>query len=215
MMNDAQVYVVGHLATEPKFKKVAGDISTTRLRIAYTARRQNRDTGEWADGATTFVNVQCWRQLADNVSVCLRKGEPVMVMGRLHIRRYEDPQGNPRSVVEIEATAVGHDLGRGVAHFARIRRAPVATAAESAAGQAVDELDRGDLAEHAPGMEAGVAVGAPGGGVVDERAVAEFAREINDSLGPDGPGATGSEAGGSEPASPEMVSPEGSVDAGV
>jgi single-strand DNA-binding protein len=224
MMHDAQVYVTGYLAAEPRFKKVAGDISTTRLRLAYTARRLNRETGEWADGATTFVNVQCWRQLAENVNMCLRKGEPVMVMGRLHVRRYEDKEGNPRSVVEIEATTVGHDLGRGVAQFARLRRTPVATGAESTAGPPVEELDGADMDDRAAGLEAGVGVGAHGGGVVDERAVADFAREINDSLGPDALGGAGPEDGpetggpeedGLQAAGPEMIGQDAPMDAGV
>ncbi len=193
MIHDAQVYLAGYVATEPKFKKVAGDISSAKLRIAYTARRQNRETGEWSDGATTFVNIQCWRQLADNVTMCLRKGEPVLVMGRLHIRRYEDTEGNPRTAVEVEASSVGHDLTRGVAHFSRTRRAVGGTAAEAASEHAADGLDQGDAAEpgeqRAPGLAAGEAGGVPvpvtGDSVVDERAVAEFARELNESLGAD------------------------------
>jgi single-strand DNA-binding protein len=192
MIHDAQVYLAGYVATEPKFRKVAGDVSSAKLRIAYTARRQNKETGEWTDGATTFVNIQCWRQLADNVTMCLRKGEPVLVMGRLHIRRYEDTEGNPRTAVEVEASSVGHDLARGVAHFSRIRTGIGGTAVRAAGAQAADGPDPGDASElgahQAPGTETGepggANGGANGGAVVDERAVAEFARELNE-LGAD------------------------------
>ena len=182
MFNDPQVCIVGYLAQEPRFKTVTGDISSAKLRIAYTARRQNRETGEWADGATTFVNVQCWRKLADNVNICLRKGEPVLVMGRLRIRNYEDREGKSRVAVEIEATSVGHDMNRGVAHFFRATRAAGRTAAEAAAA---GEPDSGDVAE--PGELTAAAAGGddvPGGGVLDEQAVAEFARQLS-ALGPD------------------------------
>ena len=178
MLHDAPVYLAGYLAQEPRFKKVSGDISSAKLRIAYTARRQNRETGEWSDGATTFVNVQCWRHLADNVTTCLRKGEPVLVMGRLRIRHYEDAEGKSRTAVEIEASSVGHDLTRGVAHFFRASRSAGRTAAEAAAA---GEPDSGDVAE--PGEL--TAAAADVDGVVDERAVAEFARELNESLGAD------------------------------
>ena len=123
MFNDPQVYLTGYLAQEPRFKKVAGDISSVQLRIAYTPRRRNSQTGEWSDKATMFVNVQCWRSLADNVTTCLRKGEPVLVMGRLQIRNYTDGEGKSRVAVEIDATSVGHDLNRGMAHFFRASRA--------------------------------------------------------------------------------------------
>ena len=177
MFNDPQVYLTGYLAQEPKFKTVAGDISCVELRVAYTPRRRNSQTGEWSDKATTFVNVQCWRHLAENVTTCLRKGEPVLVMGRLQIRNYKDGEGKSRVAVEIDATSVGHDLNRGMAHFFRASRAAGRTAAEAAAA---GEPDSGDVAE--PGELAAAALG--GDGVLDEQAVAEFARQLS-ALGPD------------------------------
>ena len=191
MFNDPQVYMTGYLVQEPSLKKLAGDVSVAKLRIAYTARRQNRETGEWSDGATTFVNVQCWRHLADNVTTCLRKGEPVLVMGRLRIRHYDDTEGKSRVAVEIDATSVGHDLNRGVAHFFRASRAVGRTAAAAAAA---GEPDSGEIAE--PGEL--TAAAASGGGVVDEQAVAEFARELS-ALGPDPVADDGDEAGVTEP----------------
>jgi len=189
MFHDAPVYLSGYLAQEPRFKKVAGDISLAKLRIAYTARRQNRETGEWTDGATTFVNVQCWRQLADNVTTCLRKGEPVLVFGRLRIRHYEDGEGRSRTAAEIEASSVGHDMTRGVAHFSRARFPGRAAGAATADGP--DSGDAGELGEATAGA-------LNGDGVVDEQAVAEFARELS-ALGPD---AVADETGaaGTEPA---------------
>ena len=188
MIHEAQVNLAGYVATDPKFKKVAGDTSSARLRVAYTARRRDKETGEWSDGPTSFVNVQCWRTLADNVQMSVRKGEPVLVMGRLQIRRFEDSQGAPRTAVEIEAMSIGHDLTRGVAQFSRTRW-PSALAAADAELQAAAP-EPGDGAELPGGQEAGErpgqGAGAPhGDGVIDESAVAEFARELSDSLGPD------------------------------
>lgn len=191
MLHDAQVHLAGYVATEPRFKKVAGDTSSAKLRVAYTSRRRDKETGEWTDGPTSFVSVQCWRTLAENVQISVRKGEPVLVMGRLQVRRFEDAQGTPRTAVEIEATSIGHDLTRGVAKFSRTRW-PVATMAAETAGPAGPEggAEPGDDAELAGGRETGgqaaVAAGnrGPGGdGVIDERAVAEFARELSESLG--------------------------------
>ena len=151
MMHDAPVYLSGYLATEPRFKKVAGDVSSAKLRLAYSARWRNRETGEWSDGPTTFVNVQCWRNLADNVTTCLRKGEPILVFGRLRIRRYNDAEGNPRAVTEIEAISVGHDLTRGTAHFSRNLRSSGRWAAEAAGEHPGDGQD----ADGAAGLPAG------------------------------------------------------------
>jgi single-strand DNA-binding protein len=183
MFLDAPVYLAGFLTGDPKFRKVADDISSAKLRIAYTARRHNRETGEWTDGATTFVNVQCWRQLADNVTMSLRKGEPVLVMGRLRIRSYNDSEGKSRTAVEVEASSVGHDLTRGVAHFSRAHR-PVG-------GRAIEAADGHAVAGHDPDGDpdlAGQPSGGQNGAVLDEQAVAEFARELSALGGDNVPG---------------------------
>ena len=198
MIHEAQVNLAGYVATDPKFKKVAGDISSAKLRVAYTARRRDRETGEWSDGPTSFVNVQCWRTLAENVQMSVHKGEPVLVMGRLQVRRFQDPEGAPRTAVEIEAMSIGHDLTRGVAQFSRTRW-PSATAAAATELQAA-AAEPGDDTEPADGPEAGERPGQAaaerpgngagardGDGVIDDSAVAEFARELSHSLGPDTP----------------------------
>jgi single-strand DNA-binding protein len=191
MIHDAQVHLAGYVATEPRFKKVAGDTSSVRLRVAYTARRRDKETGEWSDGPTSFVTIQCWRTLADNVSMSVHKGEPVLIMGRLQIRRFEDAEGAPRTAVEVEASSVGHDLTRGVARFSRSRWPAASTAAEAAVlPDGAPGAEAEDGAELADGLEpAGHQNGATsraasaGNGMIDERAVAEFARELSDSLG--------------------------------
>jgi len=132
MINDANIDLAGFVASEPSFKRLATGTSHAKLRVAYTERRLNRETGEWGDGPTSFVTVLCWRSLADNVAMCLRKGEPVLVRGRLRVREYEGKDGSRGTETEIDASSVGHDLNRGVAHFSRTRRAPGETAAESA-----------------------------------------------------------------------------------
>ena len=183
MQHEAPVYLSGFMVNDPKFKKVGDDVSSVKLRIAYTARWRNRETGEWADGATTFVNVQCWRQLADNVATCLRKGEPVLVMGRLRIRSYNDAEGKTRSLVEIEASSVGHDLTRGTAHFSRAYRPAGGRPAGALAGHSADGPDPDGPDPDGPELSA-QPPGANGDAVVDEEAVADFARELS-VLGPD------------------------------
>lgn len=146
MINDAQVFLAGYVASEPRFRTIAGGTPTAQIRVAYTPRRIDRETGEWSDAQTTFVNVVCWRTLARNVALCLRKGEPVVVRGRLQIRRYEDKQGMARFVTEIDASSLGHDLARGVAHFQRTRRSAGETAAESGAGPGAESPAGGPAA---------------------------------------------------------------------
>jgi single-strand DNA-binding protein len=197
MSNDANIDLAGFVASEPSFKRLATGTSTAKLRVAYTERRLNRETGEWGDGPTSFVTVLCWRTLADNVAVCLRKGEPVLVRGRLRVREYEGKDGSRGTETEVDASSIGHDLSRGVAHFSRTRRAPGETAVESAGVQAAQSQDGEEQDPPAgrdgpglPGSAAGEEAAAnggtggngAGGGVLDDGAVAEFASEMSRSL---------------------------------
>lgn len=135
-MNEAQVVLAGYVAREPRFRKTHNGYSYTSLRVGYTPRRMDRDSGEWSDGGTSFVTVFCWRGLAENVAMCVRKGDPVLVKGKLQVRPYTDKAGASRVAVEVEASSIGHDLTRGVAMFQRALRPAGETALERAAGVA-------------------------------------------------------------------------------
>ena len=192
MIDEAQVFLAGYVAREPKFSTTKNGISYASLRVGYTPRRMDRDSGEWSDGGTSFVTVVCWRGLADNVATCVRKGEPVLVKGKLQVRPYTNKDGAPRVAVEIEAASMGHDLARGVAHFRRAHQAGGDTALErAAAGAQPAELAAGN------GNGSGVPAGPPSGlfaeGAVTALAAEELAAQ---GLAAEGLGAGGLAAGG-------------------
>ena len=51
-----------------------------------------------------------WRQLAEHVTDSLSKGDRAVVIGRLKSRSWETPEGERRSVVEVEADEVAPSL---------------------------------------------------------------------------------------------------------
>jgi single-strand DNA-binding protein len=158
MMNEAQISLTGYVATQPMWRETNNGRPNLSMRVAWTPRRLDRTTGEWTDGNTSYVTVTCWRKLADHVAVCLRKGDPVVVQGRVSVRSYEDKQGMPRTAVDVDAYSVGHDLNRGVAMFQRTRPQTGKTADEYAAGLEADGA--GDET----GQAEGGGIGSPGTG---------------------------------------------------
>ena len=78
------------------------------FRLAVTARVRDGDT--WRDGETSFFRVNVWRQLAEHVADSLSKGDRAVVIGRLRSRSWETPEGDKRSVVEVEADEVAPSL---------------------------------------------------------------------------------------------------------
>ncbi|GAB2444865.1 hypothetical protein GCM10027062_26580 [Nocardioides hungaricus] len=117
-MNDCTITVRGWLGADVVLRE-AGGVPVASFRLACTPRRYNRRTESWSDGETQWYTVSCWRALADNCARSLRRGDPVVVHGRLQLRPYVN--GNDVEVVssEIEAVHVGHDLSRGTSVFTR------------------------------------------------------------------------------------------------
>jgi single-strand DNA-binding protein len=76
--------------------------------VAVTARIKDGDT--WRDGDTSFYRITAWRQLAEHVGDSLAKGNRVIVLGQLRARSWEIPEGERRSVVEVQAEEVGPSL---------------------------------------------------------------------------------------------------------
>lgn len=189
MANEAQVSFTGYVATEPAFKLLDDGTSITTLRVASTPRRFNRQTGEWADGQTSFMSVACWRKLGENVAMCLRKGEPVVVVGTMRVRHYNAKDGSPRLDVEVEASSIGHDLCRGVARFQRTRGSSgggAAAAVNGAAGEPADLRDEeGDMGIPEPGHDA-VAELPEDSAVVTGRDGSDGPGTAAPSAGPDG-----------------------------
>jgi single-strand DNA-binding protein len=149
-MNDTYVTVVGNLVTQPELRRLESNGATlVNFRIGSTARRYDKDSGGWIDGNTLFVNVHCWRGLADNVSRSLYKGDPVVVTGRLYSREYQAEDGGRRMAYDLEATAIGHNLARGTSTFRRIRPAPSETSDD--AGHNGTSSDATEQANETPG----------------------------------------------------------------
>lgn len=148
MINGAVVTLAGYVATEPYYRTTdSNKTPVVSMRVAWTSRFIDRETGEWRDGNTSFANVKCWRKLASNVAPSLRKGQAIVLTGRLQVRDFDDKEGRRRVAVDIEADAIGHDLSRGVAHFQRtLRSAGEAAADGTPGGLAMGEAIRAGLA---------------------------------------------------------------------
>jgi single-strand DNA-binding protein len=116
---DTYVTVHGNLVADPIQRSTANGASVVGFRVASSGRRFDKPTGEFRDGDTMYIGVSCWRALGGHVLASLRKGDSVVVLGRLLFRSYDDKQGNRRTVHEIDAIAVGPDLSRCAADLRR------------------------------------------------------------------------------------------------
>jgi single-strand DNA-binding protein len=76
--------------------------------------------GAWRDGQTSFFRVNAWRENATHLAESLHKGDRVVVLGRLRQRSWETPEGERRSVAEIEADEVAASLKWATATIERV-----------------------------------------------------------------------------------------------
>jgi single-strand DNA-binding protein len=154
-MNDTIMTVIGNVVDEPRMRLTKNGHAVTNFRVASTSRRFDREQERYVDNATLFVNVTCWRGMAENVAQCVKKGQPVVVHGRYYSREYTVNEV-VRVAYELEANAVGHDLTRGTAEFRKTIRPALATHVEvDATGIPADNSDKWlDLAEPGAGVDA-------------------------------------------------------------
>ena len=108
MAADNHTTVVGNLVDDPEVRFTSSGIAVANPRVAVTQRIQQE--GEWRDGDTSFFKVNVWRGQAEHLADSLTKGDRVMVAGRLRQRSWETPEGDKRSVTELEADEVGASL---------------------------------------------------------------------------------------------------------
>jgi single-strand DNA-binding protein len=121
-MFDTNIVIIGNVMTAPEWRRTTNTNSlVANFKVASTSRRLDRETGRWVDGNSLRVRVNCWRKLAEGVASSIMVGDPVVVVGRLYTRDWTDADGNPRTMYEMEAVAIGHDLARGRGSFRRNR----------------------------------------------------------------------------------------------
>ncbi|WIB61241.1 single-stranded DNA-binding protein [Curtobacterium sp. MCLR17_007] len=127
-MNDT-ITVCGIVATEPRHLVTETGIAITSMRLASPSRRWDRANSVWTNGPTNWFTVTAFRSLAANVHKSVKKGDRILVTGRVRIRTWER-DGRGGTSVEIDAEAMGQDLAWGISNWIKVpRHASEATAA--------------------------------------------------------------------------------------
>jgi single-strand DNA-binding protein len=143
-MNEAFVTFQGWVGNDVVHRETPqGNVAN--LRVGTTPRIRKRN-GDWVDGSTSWFSVACWRTLADHVRDSVRKGDPVLVHGRLRADVWERGDGQSSVTYVVEATYLGHDLSRGTAVFVKAVR-PDRPEVEQETDQMMKEL------LHEPGVD--------------------------------------------------------------
>ena len=120
-MNLNTTTLIGNVVDDPTYKLVKdGGVGMCKFRIASNERWFSPESG-WQDGDTLFIDVVCFKALALNAIESFRKGDRVIVVGRVTSRSYEKDEQR-RVTYEVKATSLGVDLARQTAEIKRVKR---------------------------------------------------------------------------------------------
>lgn len=121
MSNGNNVNLVGNVTRDPELRFTPAGQAVATFGLAVNRRWQNRQTQAWEE-ATSFFDVICWAQLAENVAESITKGTRLIVVGRLDQRSWETQDGEKRSKIEVVADEVGPSLRWATATVTRNER---------------------------------------------------------------------------------------------
>lgn len=124
------VTVSGNLTRDPEIRYTRDGQANTTFAVAVTRRWRSPEDDEWQE-QTSFFDVVCWRELAENVALSLVKGSRVVVTGRLAQHVWETELGERRSRVELTAEDIGASLTFATAEISRTQRSADVTDKEA------------------------------------------------------------------------------------
>ncbi len=115
------ITIAGNLTREPEIRYTKDGQANTQLGLAVNRRWLDRATGQWQE-ATSFFDIICWKDMAENVALSLTKGMRVIVTGRIEQHSWEGEEGDHRTKVEVTADEIGPSLRFATADVQRSER---------------------------------------------------------------------------------------------
>ena len=99
-LNVNSSYVGGHITADPEYKTTAGGIAIVNMTIA--VNRSYKQGEEWKK-EVEFIRVKLFSKLAETANSILKKGDTVLVIGRIHTSSWDDANGVKKYMTEVIA----------------------------------------------------------------------------------------------------------------
>lgn len=109
----------GTVGRDPELRFTPAGKAVATISVV-TSRGVKNDDGKWENHEETWWRVTAWEKLAENITETVRKGDPVIVVGRAFTEKYTDKDGNERQVLKVNAYNVAVDLSRRTATVHRV-----------------------------------------------------------------------------------------------
>ena len=116
-MSDARIHLDGNIGGPRPGTEQAIEIHASQSGMMYakfsvaTTERKKTQDGSWEDGDTSWWNCTAFGNTAEMAAETLDKGDPVMLDGKVKIRKYEK-DGVEHQSVDVTVDKIGLDLSR-------------------------------------------------------------------------------------------------------
>lgn len=110
-----QVICRGRLGRDPQIRTTSKGTAVTSYSVACDRMYNDNKLTDW-------INVIAWGKLAEAVGNLVRKGDEVLVQGRMGTRKYTAKDGSDRYITEVTAEFIGKSIvppasGSGLSSF--------------------------------------------------------------------------------------------------
>src|SRR5215211_7576722 len=96
MVSFNRVVLAGNLTRDPELRFTNDGIPVCSFGLAVNRVRSRSEEVD-------FFDITCWRELGETVANYKKKGDPILVEGRLQYRTWEAQDGSKRSKVDVVA----------------------------------------------------------------------------------------------------------------
>lgn len=105
-----QLTGTARLTADPELRFAPSGVAVCTIQLAFNARRQNKQTGQWEDGDSFFVRGTLFNNPAEHAAESLTKGTEVLVIGRIKTEHWETRDGEKRSTPALLIDSIGPSL---------------------------------------------------------------------------------------------------------
>jgi single-strand DNA-binding protein len=99
MVSFNKVIIAGNLTRDPELRFTNGGVPVCSFGMAVNRVRSKTEEVD-------FFDVSAWRELGETIANYKKKGDPILVEGRLQFRSWEAQDGSKRNKVDVVADNV-------------------------------------------------------------------------------------------------------------
>jgi single-strand DNA-binding protein len=99
MVSFNRTILVGNITRDPELRFTSSGVAVCNFGLAVNRVRSKVDEVD-------FFDVTAWRELGETITNYKKKGDPILIEGRLQYRSWEAQDGTKRSKIEVVADNV-------------------------------------------------------------------------------------------------------------